>query len=310
MMPQNVLTERHVRLDHMALLLDLASGAEAVVRYAASLARCYGSKITLVHAYAPELYLYVPGEPLPMWPESDLPLREAAQKQADALIQQLQVQDVVTGVLISDLSIPDLLEDLEARRPDLLLLAPHGRRGIRKLLAGSVTEQIFRRAQWPVLVLPPACVEAKTEQQAALKRVLYATDLSLQSAPALNCAAGLAEDHAGELRVLYAEPDEKHDFTFDRLIALQKLEDWLHQQKAEPSAAVGRADCVVRFGEPWKQISECAREWSADMIVMGARGMGAAAGLASHFVGGTAYQVACSAPCPVLMVPEKVVNTM
>ncbi|HEX7284883.1 MAG TPA: hypothetical protein VF532_01805 [Candidatus Angelobacter sp.] len=29
-----------------------------------------------------------------------------------------------------------------------------------------------------------------------------------------------------------------------------------------------------------------------------------AAGLASHFVGGTAYEVVCGASCPVLIVPQ------
>ncbi len=309
-MLQNVLTERHIRLDHMALLVDLGNGAEAVVRYAASLARSYGSTITLVHAYEPEAYLYVPGEPLPVWPESGESLRDTAQNQADSLIEKLQAQDVIKGVLISNLRIADLLEDVEARHPDLLLLAPHGRRGIRKLLAGSVTEQIFRRSQWPVLVLPPACIENVREEQAGLKRILYATDLSANAAVALNYAAGLAEDHGSELRVLYAEPDEKFDFTFDRLMSLQKLEDWLREQKVEARAALEHADCMVHFGAPWQQISNLAQEWSADMIVMGARGMGAAAGLASHFVGGTAYEVACSAPCPVLLVPERLVNSM
>jgi nucleotide-binding universal stress UspA family protein len=309
-MPQNVVTKRRVELDRMALLLDLGSGAEAVMRYAALLARCYGSEIMLVHACETEAYLYVPGEPLPVWPESDESVLQSARKQADSLIEKLQVKDVVKGVLISDSRLPDLLEDLETRHPNLLLMAPHGRKGIRKVLAGSVTEQVFRRSQWPILVLPPACVESVREEQADLKRILYATDCSPQAAVALNYAAGLAEDHGSELRILYAEPDEKYDFTFDRLIELQRLEDWLHEQKVEASDALNHADCVVRFGEPWKQISDCAHEWSADMIVMGARGMGAAAGLASHFVGGTAYQVACSAPCPVLMVPEGVVNSM
>lgn len=309
-MPQNVVTKKRVALDRMALLLDLGNGAEAVVRYAASLARCYGSEITLVHASDSEAYLYVPGEPLPVWPESDESVRQSASTQADSLIEKLQVEDVVKGVLISDLKIADLLEDVEADHPDLLLIAPHGRRGIRKLLAGSVTEQVFRRSQWPILVLPPACVEGVRQEQAGLRRILFATDRSPQAAVALNYAAGLAEDHGSELRILYAERDEKYDFTFDRLMALQKLEDWLHEQKVEASDALDHADCVVRFGEPWQQISDCAQEWSADMIVMGARGMGAAAGLASHFVGGTAYEVACSAPCPVLMVPEGVVNTM
>jgi nucleotide-binding universal stress UspA family protein len=42
----------------------------------------------------------------------------------------------------------------------------------------------------------------------------------------------------------------------------------------------------------------------ADLIVLGARGLRGATGLASHFIGGTAYEVVCGASCPVLVVPQ------
>jgi nucleotide-binding universal stress UspA family protein len=63
--------------------------------------------------------------------------------------------------------------------------------------------------------------------------------------------------------------------------------------------------CSVEVGKPELKITEFARQSKASLIVMGARGLGAAAGVASHFVGGVTYDVACVATVPVLVVPHR-----
>jgi nucleotide-binding universal stress UspA family protein len=60
----------------------------------------------------------------------------------------------------------------------------------------------------------------------------------------------------------------------------------------------------VDFGTPEEKIIEAAVQQAADILVLGARGLGAVAGPASHLVGGTAYEVVCSSPFPVLIVPQ------
>ncbi|MGC8550667.1 MAG: universal stress protein [Acidobacteriaceae bacterium] len=47
-----------------------------------------------------------------------------------------------------------------------------------------------------------------------------------------------------------------------------------------------------------------AHDHKADLIILGAQGAGAMTGLASRFLGGTAYEVCCNAKCPLLIVPE------
>jgi len=61
---------------------------------------------------------------------------------------------------------------------------------------------------------------------------------------------------------------------------------------------------IVQFGKPEQGIVETAGQQRADFVVLGARGLGAISAAASHFVGGTAYEVCCSSPCPVLIVPQ------
>lgn len=304
MKSQAVMTPRHVEFKKIALLTDLGSASEAPLLFAASLAKQYGSDLLLAHAYAPEFYVSVPPEPLPNWPGSGLPPREDAEKQSRELILRHQLQDVVSMVLINESGIAGLLGDLEERRPDLVILSTHARKGLRKWLAGSVAEEVFRRAHWPVLVLPPGYLEIEPREP-RFQQVLYATDMSEISSTALQYAAGIADDNQGELVALHVDPVESEGFSFNRIMDLQKLEDWLRSHRHDHTGALGHADCLVRFGEPGRQICEAAAELGADLIVLGARGFGAVSGLASHFVGGTAYEVSCTAPRPVLIVPPR-----
>jgi nucleotide-binding universal stress UspA family protein len=50
---------------------------------------------------------------------------------------------------------PNIVDAVARDRPDLLVMATHARRGLQRLVLGSVTEYVLRHAQRPVLVLPP-----------------------------------------------------------------------------------------------------------------------------------------------------------
>lgn len=264
--------ERLIQFKRIAVLCDLSSDAEKMVRYAGSLARWYGSELLLVHAEPPEFYPSVPMESFP--------------------------------VLVRQGNMEALLQELEDHRPSLLALATHGREGIRKWFAGSVMEKIFRQVQWPVLVLGPGVANNNASLQKQFERILYATDLSGVSLRALQYAAGIACDHEAQLTALYVDSNPSEGFAFDHVMELQRLEDWLRDQIDGLSETIVGVRCVAEFGKPEKKIVEAANERKADLVVVGARGLGAAAGLASHFLGGTAYDVVCSSPCPVLIVPQ------
>ncbi len=303
MMPQPVMiTPRHVAFRRIALLTDLDGDADRKLRFAASLARLYGSELLLAHAFAPEIGAHIPPEPLPNWPASGLPAREDAEEKARRLIAGAGAQDVISGVIITESHIPGLLREVEQCRPDLLVLATHGRTGIRKWLAGSVSEEVFRRARTPVLILPPHYL-AVWQGASRLQKILYATDLSEVSSTALQYAAGMADDERGTLTALYVDSRHDRSFSFDHIIDQEKLEEWLHSHRHDYSGALREAARVVRFGSPALEIRRAAIAIRADLIVVGARGSGAASGLTSHFLGGTSYEIATTAPCPVLIVP-------
>jgi nucleotide-binding universal stress UspA family protein len=50
---------------------------------------------------------------------------------------------------------PTIVESIERDRSDLVVMLTHARRGLQRLVLGSVTEYVVRHARRPVLVLPP-----------------------------------------------------------------------------------------------------------------------------------------------------------
>jgi nucleotide-binding universal stress UspA family protein len=292
---------RHIQFSNIAVLTDLGIDAAQSVRFAASFARHSGAKLTVAHACSPDFYVYVPPESLPVWPGNGTSTKERARQRTNSLIEKAGLLSTSVDAVISSASVPELLEDLELRQPDLLVLAPHARTGINKWLSGSVTAEVFRRSQWPVLVLPPVALNAQPVYS-QFHKILFATDLSEVSAKAFAYAAGMALDSGGQMVALHV--DEGLAYSFERVIALQRLEDWLHRQSLN-SGISQWPECIVRFGPPAEEILRTATEYKTDLIVIGARGLGAMSGIASHFVGGTAYTLACSSPCPLLLIPSK-----
>ena len=194
-----------------------------------------------------------------------------------------------------------MLRELEERHPELRILELHKQGKIGKWLNDSVTESLFQRNRWPVLVLRPQAYETGNTRM-GFRKILYATDLSAESVHALRYASSFTQERSTKLFVLQVETAEEGD-PFEQQVALHGLCDWMQGQALEQEEpALGAAGCIVRFGNPAQKILETAAELQSDMIVLGARGRGAAP--EGHFVGDTAYEVACSSYSPVLIVPE------
>ncbi len=85
--------------------------------------------------------------------------------------------------------------------------------------------------------------------------------------------------------------------------ALRALEHALAELhgRADATARAAGIGCVrhVRIGHPGEEIAACAAEQGCDAIIMGTRGMSAAAGL---LLGSVATKVVHLAPVPVTLV--------
>jgi hypothetical protein len=110
---------RHIQFSNIAVLTDLGIDAAQSVRFAASFARHSGAKLTVAHACSPDFYVYVPPESLPVWPGNGTSTKERARQRTNSLIEKAGLLSTSVDAVISSASVPELLEDLELRQPDL-----------------------------------------------------------------------------------------------------------------------------------------------------------------------------------------------
>ena len=92
---------------------------------------------------------------------------------------------------------------------DLLVLGTHGRSGFERLLLGSVTEKVLRRAPCPVLTVPRHHPEAVPPPPVLFKRIVCPLDFSDSSLRALEYALSLAQEadaHLTAMHVIEYEP--------------------------------------------------------------------------------------------------------
>jgi nucleotide-binding universal stress UspA family protein len=80
---------------------------------------------------------------------------EEAQKAVDAVQNAAQAKGVTAKGIVtrSDIVSDAIIAAAKKQKADLVIMASHGRKGIKRLLLGSETQQVLTHCQVPVLVL-------------------------------------------------------------------------------------------------------------------------------------------------------------
>jgi nucleotide-binding universal stress UspA family protein len=300
-----------VMLDTKRILcpVDFSAFSERALDHAIAIARWYGSAITVLHVVDVRLETPV-GPPLAPIALAPPPLTVAAREQISSELQRLVAAAAATDVTIESV-VRDgradtvILEIAAELRADLLVMSTHGRSGFDRLVMGSVTEKVLRKAACPVLSVPPRSHDS-SRTSVALKSIVCPVDFSESSMGALQCAVSLAEESDGRLTVLHvADALSPHDlpvFEFQNIAEFQAESDRrLRQRLADFVPGAARAYCTIEehvtSGKPWREILRVAEEQKADLIVIGVRGRSTAGRL---MFGSTTEQVVRQAVCPVL----------
>jgi nucleotide-binding universal stress UspA family protein len=286
-----VIRSCELKIKKIAVLTDLSPNAGNALRFAARLARAYDAEIALAHAYIAPSCVYSASkvelvyQAIDAWREhlGNLLLRETA---------AFYLRNIQCKIVLRQGAPEDLLGVL--KDADLIVVGTAGETGIRKAALGSTAETIFRSSSVPVLTVGPHCGCSGAESL-GLDSVLYATDFSPGSAVALAYAVSVARKHDAKLLLLHVTNDKDGSSSKEPLEKLHRLVPCGIDLKYQPRYLVG-------FGTPGIVILEEALNCKANLIVIGARGRDSFASAVSHFGGGTAYQVASDAVCPVLTV--------
>jgi nucleotide-binding universal stress UspA family protein len=228
-------------------------------------------------------------------------LREGGAERLREFVKQHPHNEVQPELVVNEGKAADcILSFAEARKTDLIVMGTHGRRGFDRMVLGSVADRVMRRAPCPVLTICKAPESIAGEDQHLahhLNRILYCTDFSDNSEPALHYAVSATEEYDAELTLLHILEETSSAAQKDQAIARATLQ----LDKLIPSEERGRLKIktVVRMGKPYQEIIQFAEAEQIDMVAMGVSGRGA---LDRAVFGSTTYRVIQLGPCPVLAV--------
>ena len=185
----------------------------------------------------------------------------------------------------------------------LIVVPSHGRKGLKRVLLGSVAERIIRHCHCSVLVLRRETEAPSTQSNGSWfprKRVLVPIDFSAATPMAIDTASELVDDiqHIDVINVAYTLDDA---MTAGAIVVTA---DELQENRQECLTRYmnehgwGSLRCQALVGDPGLTIAEHAEKIEADLIVMPSHGYH---GLDRLILGSTTERVIRHATTPVLV---------
>lgn len=180
--------------------IDFSPSSIKALNHAIEIARIYGAKFYLAHVVSSIGYVMVGADAV-------VAAMDSAAQELRELEQRLSRTGALTGLSHEMLVCRgDIWQQLgqvvKEQGIDLIVLGTQGKTGLRKLALGSVAESVFQHALCPVLTVGP-CAPAAPPLHGELNHILYATDLSPESAKAAAYAVSLAREHGAELTIVH-----------------------------------------------------------------------------------------------------------
>ena len=137
------------------LTTDLSTESQRAFAPVKELAKRLGLEITLLSVLEDVVFEPVAGGLLAVGPDRSQ-LRRDQQQELDRCKAQFGNEVRVRTLLLEAADVPRaIVQHANTAKPDFLAMATHGRTGLRRLLLGSVAEQVVRHARVPVLLYPP-----------------------------------------------------------------------------------------------------------------------------------------------------------
>lgn len=168
---------------------------------------------------------------------------------------------------------------------DLIVMGAHGRTGLRHFLIGSVTEEVIRCVNVPVIAVP-----LRAGEHGRVGKVLCPVTFTPECLDALRHAAALVDTRKSPLVLLRSVESERIQDTYDELI---RLRDWLPAELRER--------CEVQIAPREHSVAKIAGDLHADLIALT---VPADRTVAETLLGTIAGHVIQESRCPVLVTIE------
>lgn len=295
-----------LQLNHILLARDFSSISDQALRYAADLAQ--RSEATLHLLYANVLHDDPFGdEPATpeVSPEERIRKRLRLDPEDTPLTERYPGLKVEVDVRRDIAAAPAILNYAADADVDLIAMGTHGRRGVRRLLLGSVAEEVVRRAERPVLTVR----RDEAEETPTIERILVPIDFSDFSEEALRNACAWARLYDAQLDLLHVVEENLHPAFY--VGGVQSIYDvqpdidekarkrMREQLEAIDAEAASRAQVHVETGRAARKITQFAERAGSDLVIMSTHGL---TGLEHFLLGSVTEKVVRHVAAPVLTV--------
>ena len=135
--------------------VDFSEISSKVADYAQTLAKSLGASVKVLYV-APSLSQYVGFHVPPTSIETFVgEIVTGAEKTMDVFVQENFTEIDAEPKVVSGYASDEILNFVEQEGVDLIVMGTHGRKGIDRVLFGSVAEKVVKGAKVPVLTIRP-----------------------------------------------------------------------------------------------------------------------------------------------------------
>ena len=143
--------------DNILFPIDLSESSERIVPYVRSVAEKYDAKIHML--FAARVFEYFAGiyvAPASIGAMQD-DIVEGAEKAMNEFVETHfgDSPGETTATVVSGDATEKIMEYIHSHVIDLIIMGTHGRKGLDKIIMGSVAERVVRTSPVPVMVVSP-----------------------------------------------------------------------------------------------------------------------------------------------------------
>lgn len=233
---------------------------------------------------------------------------QAARELVEQVAKELRdshANALVTSEVLNGFPIDEILNCSTDWKADLIMLGSHGRKGISEFLMGSVSRGVLHNARCAVRI-----VRLSTQAQSTGLNVLICLDESKHSSHILDHLTNLPWPEMTRFKCvhvipeldekIYLDPDcefaTRMSQQYDAIYRLQKKVIDEAARKLNETFGSKVASAEILIGETRTELLKCAKEWPADLVMMGSHGR---TGLEHLFLGSVSEAIATHAQCSV-----------
>lgn len=238
--------------------------------FAASIAKKFDSKVTVVHVVSHE-FMHPELKAQYQLPNSILHKIDAAYLQAgkkiirnaEDLFREANIP-VEARLVTHEDPAEYLLELVKDEKYQLVVIGNRANTQSERYSLGSVTEKVARHAECPVLIV---------KRKPKLENLLAAVDGSKHSDKALEYAAQLAQHYSANLALLHVEEDKLVRIGGPQVVECLGTVGECILKDAESKIKGISLNKMLEYGSPAQIIIKVAKKANVDIIVVGSRGL-------------------------------------